>query len=267
MRVYTPYSPIGELPSGFVQEYRIESLAGLYADGADITGGWPDVSGSGFNLPDSGAGNRPNMRLNALGDGIMGARFNGANSFLRVAVTNAGGSDLTIYAVVYLGHVGVGIGGTVPWSLGRVGVLSNAVGCARGIIGAASFTHGAQANNLSGAVARGGGFSAQDGLAEANSAGLFFRRAFAFRWSSRTGNWIQSMFVGDTVAMTTYGAAPPANNFSYTNFCLGAEHNGGGAPLNFFGGDWQYFARATTAHMDHVVHNKLLQLRQQYNCY
>lgn len=267
MRVTHAVRGYGSLPGSYNQEYRIESLSGLYADGADITGGWPDVSGNGLHLADSGAGNRPSYRSNPLGDNVPAARFDAVSEFLQVTgMVSPANSDLTIYSVVTTGHAGVAIGGTVPWSLGRAGVLSNAVGCARGIIGAASLTWGGQANNLGGAVAYGPGFSAQDGLAEGNSGGIFIRRAFCHRWSTRVGNWILSSFVGDTGVIHSYGGAPPANNFSYTALVLGAEYNGGGGKLNFFGGEYSYFARSTTAHTDEQVKNKLRQLRDTYLC-
>lgn len=228
-------------PPGASQIFEVDSFSAL-PDGSLIQT-WPDVSGHGLDISNGGGAARPTLKTDA--DGVRAVVGDGAANVLRrLGMTAVNTFDLTVFVVqrhTFFSST------KIPWSLGRAATLSNAVGCARGLISAASICHGAQANNLGGAITHSGGGVRQDDAAGVNTAGQYAaRRAYAFTWRNigLTANprWCQTAFLGDVCASIALDVSPPANNFSFTDITIMAENNGGGAPTLFADTELTYFS-------------------------
>lgn len=269
--VYDPqtglFAPTSQLTpmANAAARFEAENLVG--ANGADF-GNWRDSAGGADLAPVT---THALVAVDAL-DGIRAAAFPGVSTALRRgpgAAVNA--TRLTVFLVARHYFQGA----TVPWSLGKAAVASNAAGCARGIFGAASVVMGAQANNLSGATAHGAGSTVLDEASSINTAGEYVRRAYCFDWGDVIGGpggvglsfWSFTAYVGAHCATTPLAASPVGTNFSFTTLCLGAENNGGGAPTLYAVLDLSYFAY----HVDspatrQQIALELARLRARYKC-
>lgn len=248
-------------PAGANGQFIIESFAADPDGTLETT--WVDQTGTG-NIANGGGAGRPT--LGTASDGVRFLRFDGVANFMRRALAAVNTKNLTLFIVEAHDFAG----GTIPWSLGRAGVLSNGVGCARGILGAASNVFGAEANNLGGAVAQSVAPSSLDGGGTFNTGGFGQRRAWCFQWRGNgmlTARWGGYVSLGHLRAFISLDADPPANNFTYTDFVLGAENNGGGALLSFCPVDYSYFALYPGVAMEpRVVMQELERLRERYLC-
>lgn len=253
------------LPTGAAGgQFQIESF---FADpDGTLESTWVDSSPSGLgNLVNTGGGTRPTLLTDV--DGIRALRFDGVANFLRR--TGMGAVNTSRHTVFLVAKHGFG-GGTIPWSFGRAGVLSNGVGCCRGILGATSVVHGVEANNLGGAVAQSVGPATVDGVSNTNAGGFGVRRAWCFQWGGDgqiTARWGGFMHVSGLTSFAALDGDPPVNNFSFTALYLGAENNGGGAPIGFSPVDFSYFSYYPGLQFNGaVVGQELTRLRAVYQC-
>lgn len=233
---FVPASQLSPLPNAR-QMFAMSSFTGQ-PDGTAITT-WPDISGNALDVANGGGADRPTLVTDPV-DLIRAMRFDGVDDFFRrLAMPAVNTQDLTVF-IVSRHYI---TASDVPWSLGRAAVASNAAGCARGLIGAASINMGAQANGLGGALAHGPGNAVQDSAAAVNTAGQYGpRRAYCFKWTAVHNRWTQLAYMGGHCAGFPLDVTPPANLFTFTACVLGAENNGGGAPTLFCEQDLSYLA-------------------------